>query len=144
MKHILVVCEANICRSPMAQGLLASGVPNAHVRSAGLNALSGIPADETAVKLMAARGIDIRGHRAQQVTRELCRQAELVLVMSTDQRKRLEEDYPFATGRVFRVGEFLKRDVSDPYGQSETAFRESLQVIDEGVREWLQRIDKLR
>jgi protein-tyrosine phosphatase len=144
MKDILVVCEANICRSPMAQGLLASSLPDVRVHSAGLNALSGMPADATAVRLLSTRGIDITGHRARQITRELCRRAELVLVMSTDQRKRLERDYPFATGRVFRLCEFLERDVSDPYGQTEIAFHRSLQLMDEGVREWLKRIDRVR
>ena len=143
MKNILVVCEGNICRSPMAEGVLAEALPRLSVRSAGLNALSGMPADETAVRLMRTRGIDIAPHRALQITRELCAQAELVLVMTADQRKRLEEIYPFACGRVFRLGEFSKRDVPDPYRQSERAFGESLQLIDEGVREWLLRIQKI-
>jgi protein-tyrosine phosphatase len=143
MKSILVVCEGNICRSPMAHGLLAAALPQAEVRSAGLNALSGMPAEETAVQLMQAQGIDITPHRAMQITRELCMHAELVLVMSAEQRKRLEDKYPFACGRTFRVGEFSKRDIPDPYRQPESAFRESLQLIDQGVREWLQRIQKI-
>jgi protein-tyrosine phosphatase len=143
MKSILVVCEGNICRSPMAEGLLAAALPELDVRSAGLNALSGVPADETAVRLMQARSIDIMRHRAMQITRELCSHADLVLVMSTDQRKRLEEKYPFACGRTFRLGEFSKCDIPDPFRQPEWAFKESLQLIDHGVREWLQRIQKI-
>lgn len=142
MKNILVVCEANICRSPMAQGLLAAALPNVKVHSAGLCALSGMPADEAAVRLMQARGIDIESHRSLQITRELCLHAELVLVMEADQRKRLEQTYPVACGRVFRLGEYSKFDVPDPYRQPEKAFRESLQLIDQGVREWLQRIQQ--
>lgn len=143
MRSILVVCEGNICRSPMAEGLFAAALPQAEVRSAGLNALSGMPADDTAVRLMQGRGIDITAHRALQITRELCSQADLVLVMSTEQRKRLEEKYPFACGRTYRLGEFSKRDIPDPYRQPEWAFQESLQLIDHGVREWLQRIQKI-
>jgi protein-tyrosine phosphatase len=143
MKSILVVCEGNICRSPMAEGLLAAALPQMQVRSAGLNALSGMPADETAVRLMLSRGIDIAAHRALQITRELCLHADLVLVMSADQRKRLEKMYPAACGRVFRLGEYSKFDVPDPFRQAEKAFRESLQLIEKGVREWLQRIQKI-
>jgi protein-tyrosine phosphatase len=102
-----------------------------------------MPADETAVRLMHARGIDITSHRAQQITREMCMQAELVLAMSSDQRKQLEKTYPFACGRVFRLCEFGKHDIPDPYRQPEQAFRESLQLIDQGVRDWLQRIQKI-
>lgn len=143
MKSILVVCEGNICRSPMAEGVLAAALPKVAVRSAGLTAMIGMPAEETAVRLLKARGIDIAAHRATQLTRDLCSRADLVLVMSNEQRKRLEELYPFACGRVFRLGEYSKRDISDPYRQSERAFRESLQLIDEGVREWLDRIRKI-
>ena len=70
-------------------------------------------------------------------------QAELVLVMEAGQRKELEESYSFACGRVFRLGEFGRYDVPDPYRQSDAAFRTALQLIEQGVDEWLQRIQKI-
>jgi protein-tyrosine phosphatase len=143
MKSILVVCEGNICRSPIAEGLLAAALPQVQVRSAGLGALIGMPADESAVRVMQARGIDISAHRATQINRQVCVQAELVLVMDAGQRKRLEALYPQACGRVFRVGEHTKRDIPDPYRQPEQAFRDTLSLIDEGLGEWLQRIHRL-
>jgi protein-tyrosine phosphatase len=143
VKTILVVCEGNICRSPMAQGLMAAALPDANVRSAGLGALIGSPADETALRLMQARGIDISAHRAQQITRVMCLESDVVLVMDAEQRERLEQVYPQARGRVFRVGEHTKRDIPDPYRQPEKAFSDALSLIDEGVREWLHRINRL-
>jgi protein-tyrosine phosphatase len=56
---ILIVCEGNICRSPMAGGLLAHELPRARITSAGLGALVGRKADPIAIELMAERGIDI-------------------------------------------------------------------------------------
>jgi protein-tyrosine phosphatase len=143
MKNILVVCEGNVCRSPMAMGLLAAALPGVHLRSAGLEALVGMPADETAIGLMRARGIDISQHRAVQISRDLCLDAELVLVMSAQQRKEVEERYPTSHGRVFRIGEFCKKDVPDPYRQSRSAFAHALTIIDEGVSEWLRRIHQI-
>jgi protein-tyrosine phosphatase len=143
MNSILLVCEGNICRSPMAAALFSAALPKAAVRSAGLNSLSGMPADETAVRLMQARGIDITSHRATQITREMCEKTELALVMSTEQRQYVEYHYPFACGRVYRLCEFSKRDVPDPYRRPERAFRECLDLIDDGVRDWLQRIQQL-
>ena len=144
MKSILVVCEGNICRSPMAQGLLAAALPHISVTSAGLGALSGMPADDTAVRLMRERRIDITAHRAVQINREMCLHADMVLVMDAAQRRRVEALYPLACGRVFRLGDHSKSDVPDPYRQPEKAFRDALVLIDEGVRQWLHRIKKVR
>jgi protein-tyrosine phosphatase len=127
----------------MAQGALAQALPRMHVRSAGLGAVTGMPADEIAVRLMQERGIDITSHRAAQISRQMCVQADIVLVMDFEQRKRLETMYPQACGRIYRLGEYAKRDIPDPYRQSELAFREVLSLIDEGSREWLLRIQRL-
>jgi protein-tyrosine phosphatase len=143
MKSILVVCEGNICRSPMAEAVLAAALPDTPVRSAGLNALVGSPADDAAVRLMRLRGIDITAHRAAQINRDMCLRSELILVMSIDQKRQLEENYPTSNGRVFRIGEFDKLDVPDPYRQPLAAFESALKLIDQGVRAWVQRIRQI-
>lgn len=143
MKSLLVVCEGNICRSPMAQALLAAALPGSRVRSAGLGALVGRPADESAVQLMRDRGIDISAHRAVQINRQLCIESDIVLVMDREQRQRLQQLYPEAHGRVFRLAEHIDRDIPDPYRQPLAAFRGALSIIDQGVDNWLQRIQRL-
>jgi len=140
---ILVVCEGNICRSPMAQGILQAALPTMNVRSAGIGALIGMAPDDIASQLMTERGIDITGHRAVQINREMCLGADLVLVMSQAQRERVEDMYPLARGRIFRLGEYINQDIPDPYRKPVSAFRTALSLIDEGLREWLRRIERL-
>jgi protein-tyrosine phosphatase len=127
----------------MAEGLMATLLPQVVFRSAGLGAMVGSPADETAVQLMMERGIDIAGHRAQQITRALCLESDMFLVMEREQRQRLEETYPEACGRVFRLGEYINQDVPDPYRQPAAAFQTALAIIEDGVSHWVQRIRRL-
>jgi len=143
MKSILVLCEGNICRSPMAEGLISAALPDSRVLSAGLQALVGKPADDAAQQLMRERGIDIGRHRALQVTRPMCLDADIILVMEREQRQRLQDLYPEVCGRVFRLGEYIDLDVPDPYRQPLSAFRTALSVIDKGVEHWLRRIKRL-
>lgn len=70
-KKILVVCVGNICRSPIGEALLQQQHPNLTVKSAGLSALVGEGADEKAIQVMDEWNVDIRSHRAQQLTQEL-------------------------------------------------------------------------
>jgi protein-tyrosine phosphatase len=143
VKTILVVCEGNICRSPMAEGLLAAALPDVTVRSAGLGAVIGAPADETALQLMSERGVDISAHRARQITRQMCLESDMVFVMEREQRQRLEKTYPEVCGRVFLLGEPVNKDVPDPHRKPPQAFRTALSIIDDGVEQWVRRIRRL-
>ncbi len=138
--RILVICVGNICRSPMAEGLLRQALPNHTVSSAGLGALAGNPADPTAVQLMQERGVDITAHRARQVNGQLIAEADLVLVMELGHQRHLEQQYPLARGKIFRMCEKSKIDVADPYRQGLGAFQQSLHLIAEGVEAWSKRI----
>jgi protein-tyrosine phosphatase len=127
----------------MAQALLASARPDLRVTSAGTDALVGEQADGAAIALMAARGLDIGGHRARQISRAMCQEADVILVMDHQQRRVLEHQYPLATGKVFRLGEYSRSDVPDPYRKSMEMFKYSLDLIDSGVNAWVSRLDRL-
>jgi protein-tyrosine phosphatase len=143
IRHILVVCVGNICRSPMAEALLRNalrGQEEITVESAGLGALVGNPASDYAVELMDERGIDISSHRAQQLTPDLVSKADLILVMESGHRRVIDENDITARGKVHRLGEWQDKDIDDPYRQEKTAFIEALADIESGIASWVEKL----
>lgn len=143
--RILVVCVGNICRSPMAEGLLRNalhmaGFENIEVRSAGLDALVGHPADKIAQRLLLEQGIDISAHRGYQLNRDIMRWADLVLVMEKSQLASVEYWDPVAKGKVYRLGEWSDFDVPDPYRKSGEVFEDALGLISKGVTDWVKKL----
>src|SRR5688500_14498534 len=71
---VLVVCTANICRSPMVEGLLrhrlADAVAEATIAAAGVRATEP-EVDPRAVSAISSFGPDLTGHCPRQLTREI-------------------------------------------------------------------------
>ncbi|MDR3095646.1 MAG: low molecular weight phosphotyrosine protein phosphatase [Paraburkholderia sp.] len=143
ISSMLVVCVGNVCRSPMAEGILRVRLPAVRLGSAGIGALAGNAPEEHAISLMAERGIDISTHRARQLDASLCRDVEFILVMDNEQKRVIESNYTFACGRVFRLGHFGKFDVPDPYRASRETFAACGELIDRGISDWVSRIHAL-
>lgn len=143
IKRVLVVCIGNICRSPMAEGLLKNSLPNVQISSAGLGALVGHGADPIALSLMTEAGIDIGAHRARSLTDQIARDADLILVMDEQQKQQIAQQYPYTRGKVFRLAEAAKQDIPDPYRQSPEVFQSVFAQIRSGVNEWTKRINSI-
>lgn len=127
--NILLLCAGNLCRSPMAEGLMRQLLPAHELFSAGICAEAGAPADPIAVALMRQLEIDIGAHRARPLSRWMMCEADLVLTMDGRQRRFVCQRYPSAAGKVERLGEPDDIDIPDPYQRGPEAFRQSLQLI---------------
>jgi protein-tyrosine phosphatase len=100
---LLVVCTANVCRSPATGFLLGRALgPEITVLSAGLRTRPG----EQACPVSAGEvGMDPGSHRAHQVTGDLVRQADLVLTFTRDQRSELIRLSPAAQRSCYTIGQ---------------------------------------
>lgn len=138
--RILVVCAGNICRSPMAEGLLKATFPSKKIHSAGIVGMVGHAADPLSVRYMNEIGVDISQHRARQLDQTILRDADVILAMSQEQVRIIEHTWPFTRGKVLRLCHWNAKDVPDPYQQPEAAFALVRDLVVQGVRDWEKRI----
>jgi protein-tyrosine phosphatase len=140
---VLIVCHANVCRSPAAEQLFRAGAARPDTfHSAGLRAREGAGMDPMMQRLLTERGVKVGmgAHRARRLTSRLVRAADLVLVTEHRQVSAVEQLEPTARGKVYALGNWENSDVADPHGLHEAAYRESLELMDRLVKGWLSRI----
>ena len=138
MKTILLVCTANQCRSPMAEGLMRRKLEREgradeiRAASAGVDALDGCRATENSIRAMAARGIDISGHCSRATTDRILQDAALILTMERAHANVLQALFPAHAERVHLLAQMagLESDVADPVGSPLEDYRRTAQEIE--------------
>ena len=111
--EILVVCHANIGRSPMAavlleQRLRARGVADLLVGSAGV-LRDGDTASPHSVSTMHRRGLDLATHRSRRLQPAFVADADLVVGMEREQVREAILCAPEAWSRCFTLKELVRR-----------------------------------
>jgi protein-tyrosine phosphatase len=144
LQHLLVLCHGNICRSPFAAALLAARLPMLDVRSAGLEADDGNPADPVALKCAERHGVSMAGHRSMRVSADLLAWSHLILVMQGSHVATIERRWPQVRNRVRLLGDFLAAPpylLLDPWGQREDVFDEVFGRLSSAVESLAVRIE---
>jgi protein-tyrosine phosphatase len=109
--RVLCVCTHNRTRSVMMAALLthhlAAGGTRATVTSAGMASAGEPPTDQT-VRMLAARGIDVRSHRSRRVATTLVADADLTVTAEPDHVIGVAGAAPEAFARTFTLPELVE------------------------------------
>ena len=151
VRRIMFVCHGNICRSPMAEMVMAellrkAGRDDVTTASAATSTEEiGNGVHPGTVRLLTRHNIPMRRHEAVQLTRRDAERYDLFIGMDAanlrNMRRILGND---AEGRIFNLLDFSDkpRDISDPWytGDFETTFSD----IMEGCQALLDVINKMK
>ena len=143
--RVLAVCLGNICRSPMAKGVLRRHIQTNGLRikvdSAGTNGYhNGEAPDRRAQQEMRRHGIDISKQISRQIARKDFDEFDLILVMD---ESNLNDVNALAGDRedwLDKIHLFLEEDnVPDPYYGGSDGFAHVYQLVDEAAEDWVRR-----
>jgi protein-tyrosine phosphatase len=106
---VLVVCTANVCRSPAADALLRAALDaheiSASVASAGTRAVVGAPPCPVMTEAVVSFGVTPVETTAQRLTADLLLSADLVLVAERSHRVQAAQLAPATRSRTFTLVE---------------------------------------
>lgn len=136
--NIVVICIGNICRSPIAEAILAAQLPGKKISSAGLGALVGQDMNDMARQVAESHGVICPPHQARQLDGTISSSADLLLVMDKRQRNEVMQQFPEASGKTFLLSHWNgSHDIPDPYQRDLETFEHVYKLIEQASAAWL-------
>lgn len=137
---VLMVCLGNICRSPLAEGILQAKLPKEDffVDSAGTgNWHAGELPDQRSINIAKKNGIDLTTQRARQFTKHDFSVFDYIYVMDQSNYTNVinlaetEEEKQKVRLLLHVLNEKQRKEVPDPYFGGVDGFEQVFQLVDE-------------
>jgi protein-tyrosine phosphatase len=146
--NLLIVCTANICRSPMAEAAARTFIAERglaiEVSSAGVQAVPGQPAVDLSIATAAEFGFgDLSAHRSRPASPRLIQQSDVILTMEAEQRQALLARAPQSSGRIWLLGHWVGTEIRDPVGGEAEDFQDCLELMSECLEGWMDRLARM-
>lgn len=146
---ILMVCLGNICRSPLAEGILRSKLPeDFFVDSAGTgNWHVGQSPDKRSISIARKYGLDISRQRARQFSTKDFDEFDLIFVMDKTNYENVlsmaESDEHRSKVRLIlsELKEHENCNVPDPYFGGDEGFENVYRLLDEATNEFIRKLN---
>lgn len=140
MQKILMVCLGNICRSPLAEGILQSKVnaDTVFVDSAGTAAyhVGNLP-DERSIEVARKYGIDITNQKARKFTIADFKNFDIIFAMDESNYQNIltlsrnKEDASKVKMILNEISPNANKSVPDPYYGGNQGFENVFKMLDE-------------
>lgn len=147
---VLMVCLGNICRSPLAEGILKKlinekNIPEIIVDSCGTSDYHiGEQPDKRSIKVAHDNGLDISGQRCRQFVKSDFEEFDFILVMDESNYEnvvRLTEN-PEHINKVHLILSYLNKkgdlNVPDPYYLEYDGFEQVYAMLDKACNNFIE------
>jgi len=145
VRRLVFVCTGNICRSPYAEHQArALDIPTA---SFGLSTTTGRPADATALRVAAGRGVDLRAHRACDARDFQILDGDLLVAMEPRQGHLMLKQFPEHADCMSLLGLWSgprRPHIHDPHRLSDAYFSRCFDIVDSAVNNIHRQLEDLR
>lgn len=144
--QVTFVCSGNICRSPMAQGILTEVVSKTRfknlikVASAGTLPMASGPAHPLTLQVLSEHGIDMHHHQARPINSQIMEESDLVICMAVNHYEYLRSTFPEYKDKVVLLKEWHRRSklsnpsVADPIGHDKQFYEQTFDEIQAEIK----------